>query len=756
MIIEKIEIESFAAIKELTLELSDGLNLIEGSNESGKSSIADFIKFVLYGVSGKGTEGHLSERKRAINYLDSHAGGSLCVRIGERRYRITRNTSVSGSVRESVRSKFSLRDMESGADISDGREPGEQLLGIPESVFFRSAYLRQCGQSELCGSDVHAAISNILFSGDERLSVERAAERIDSARIPLAHKHANKGRIFELKSEISELSEKLKHSLEANEQILTLAASAEDKEKTNSEHILKYEALKKQKRAYECAKTLESFEQLSKAEAKKVSSELNMLEYKGEAHIPTDAEMDELHSYEISINTLSSSLADTQASRARLEAEAEKLNISKKLRQAVECAGGADALFSSAECAQAASRRFAVLSVISILLGCVLGGACFALPSLMLALLSGAAVFFVGFLVFATLSAAKKKKLREICSVADCKNTDELDAALEAYESSKLRMQVLEESMKENEQREAEYKGLITAERERLREFLLDMDIEDNVESTTSISKISETLKARSRRCAELEAEANTARAYYEGLLLKTERFDAQKLKEELDSLGVAEPLECDMEKTVQSMSFYREQSKLLSDKIHELQIKLAELRATLTPPSSIRERMNACAKELESAEKRLSAYILASDSLRAAAEELRRSIAPTLSAAAGEYMSTLTDGRFGALSLDASFALSYEAHGEQRHIDYMSTGTQDMAYLCLRLALSDIISKEGALPIILDEATAHMDDTRAQKLLSLLCMRSESKTQHVLFTCHGRERQLLLSCGCEHNYIKL
>ena len=82
MIIEKIEIESYAAIKNLTLSLSDGINVIEGSNESGKSSIADFIKFVLYGVSGKGSDGHLSERKRAINFLDSHAGGALCVRVG--------------------------------------------------------------------------------------------------------------------------------------------------------------------------------------------------------------------------------------------------------------------------------------------------------------------------------------------------------------------------------------------------------------------------------------------------------------------------------------------------------------------------------------------------------------------------------------------------------------------------------------------------------------------------------------------------
>ena len=52
MIIEKIEIDSFASHRGVSIDLAEGLNLIEGSNESGKSSIADFIKFVLYGVLG--------------------------------------------------------------------------------------------------------------------------------------------------------------------------------------------------------------------------------------------------------------------------------------------------------------------------------------------------------------------------------------------------------------------------------------------------------------------------------------------------------------------------------------------------------------------------------------------------------------------------------------------------------------------------------------------------------------------------------
>ena len=118
--------------------------------------------------------------------------------------------------------------------------------------------------------------------------------------------------------------------------------------------------------------------------------------------------------------------------------------------------------------------------------------------------------------------------------------------------------------------------------------------------------------------------------------------------------------------------------------------------------------------------------------------------------------MSTLTDGRYGELSLDHSFALSYESGGELRHIDHMSTGTRDMAYLSLRLALADVISGEGKLVVMLDEATAHMDDTRAKNLLRLISERAGAGAQHILFTCHGRESRILSEIGAEYNRIKL
>ena len=53
MKIERIRIESFGRLSDFELNLSQGINILEGPNESGKSTIAAFIRFIFYGLSAK-------------------------------------------------------------------------------------------------------------------------------------------------------------------------------------------------------------------------------------------------------------------------------------------------------------------------------------------------------------------------------------------------------------------------------------------------------------------------------------------------------------------------------------------------------------------------------------------------------------------------------------------------------------------------------------------------------------------------------
>ena len=84
MIIESIRIDAFGRLSGYTCAPGEGLTVIEGDNESGKSTLAAFIRYMLYGFApARGAE--LGEKKKRIDWQSGRAAGSMVVRVGERR-----------------------------------------------------------------------------------------------------------------------------------------------------------------------------------------------------------------------------------------------------------------------------------------------------------------------------------------------------------------------------------------------------------------------------------------------------------------------------------------------------------------------------------------------------------------------------------------------------------------------------------------------------------------------------------------------
>ena len=96
MKIKKIHITGFGRFRDFKLELSDGINVITGPNEAGKSTIHLFIRSMLYGADKKrrGAQRSVYERMRPWHTPDIY-GGSLEVSDDGKNYRIDRDFNVS-------------------------------------------------------------------------------------------------------------------------------------------------------------------------------------------------------------------------------------------------------------------------------------------------------------------------------------------------------------------------------------------------------------------------------------------------------------------------------------------------------------------------------------------------------------------------------------------------------------------------------------------------------------------------------------
>ena len=126
--------------------------------------------------------------------------------------------------------------------------------------------------------------------------------------------------------------------------------------------------------------------------------------------------------------------------------------------------------------------------------------------------------------------------------------------------------------------------------------------------------------------------------------------------------------------------------------------------------------------------------------------------MSPYLARYAGEYFERLTNGRYSALSLDSEMNLRYRTSRGGTDIDvgrsmdsrYLSGGSADLAWLCLRLALHRKLSDDNRIPVILDECLVYFDDRRLEMILNELRCISENGVQILLLSASSRERSLV------------
>jgi len=112
--------------------------------------------------------------------------------------------------------------------------------------------------------------------------------------------------------------------------------------------------------------------------------------------------------------------------------------------------------------------------------------------------------------------------------------------------------------------------------------------------------------------------------------------------------------------------------------------------------------------------------------------------IRPTLSSYSSDYFERLTEGKYSELELDDNYNLLVYDEGEAFKIERFSGGEEDLANLCLRLAISEVITERaGGIFnfIILDEIFGSQDMYRRQNIMKALNSLSSKFRQIFLIT---------------------
>ena len=185
-----------------------------------------------------------------------------------------------------------------------------------------------------------------------------------------------------------------------------------------------------------------------------------------------------------------------------------------------------------------------------------------------------------------------------------------------------------------------------------------------------------------------------------------------------------------------------------LEGRTREINNKIEEL-------SEIEEKIASLEEEREELLTLNNSYNIAKECLTTAYEKVKENISPKFTQNLCNIISKISDGRYNNVMLNDTDGLSVEIeNGSYVPASRLSVGTVDQMYLSLRLSSIDEISKE-TMPIILDEAFAYFDEARLVNIFKYL-KENFSKNQIIIFTCSGREKEILDDMRLNYKLIEL
>ena len=723
---------NFGKLQGQTLELKDGLNIIQAPNETGKSTWCAFLSAMLYGINSRERDkaGFIAEKNRYAPWGGGAMLGRLDCTVDGKEISLLRATRRASA----PMAEFKALHSGTGTVIPDltGENCGEKLLGISREVYERSAFIRQAGLAISQDAGLEKRIASLITSGEEGTSYTEAA---DALKKQLNRRRHNKtGQLPALEVQLQETEAAIRRAEQMRTAYAQSCAHADELEQ-------RYAALTEELSHHQRWEDLKKRQNLQATQEASDAAQVHLQEVRTamEAdHIPENDAIGRLRGAIVNLGAVRKGVEKARdqrddAARALFRAEnavTQSPFAGLTPEQAAREAAASPAIHVS---------HWTELAIFFAGLTAACGAFFFSAPRT--AFLGGAWQYlpwgiaagivavgaFISRLVYqhqvtSAQTAALDKRF----------GTTDREAIAALAEEYKTLWETLEEARSESERCSAAAESLHATLTSNEQAILLEVRrfAPDAFDLSTADTLLRQCAQRR-RELHEAELAARDARMRLDLLQGQALPTAAQLPPEMRPPLRRKEVVESELSQLKLTFAQARSQADQLA----------GELRSAgdpVTLSSSARQlRSRIAALEQEYASIRL-----AMEALEKANTDLQNRFSPALGRRAGEIFAELTGGAYDAVVLDRTLRLSAQVSGDAQYRDagFLSAGATDQLYLAARLAICEmVLPEEKTIPIVLDDALTNFDDRRCRAALKWLKEEAKGR-QIILFTCHSRE----------------
>lgn len=699
MKIKNIKVNAYGNIENKDINLEEGINIIHGANESGKSTLLNYIISIFYGISRNKDGKALSDYEKYKPWNSNEFSGRISYKLenGEK-YEIFRdfnkkNPKIYNDKLEDISDRFET-------DKKDGSKFFIEQMGIDKQMYLSTVVSTQeeVRLDEKNQNMLIQKIANLAGTGEDNVSYKKALIKLqEKIRDEIGTNKTSQKPINIIEKEIVEINNKIvetekyrnrKYEIDAEkEQILS-----ELKELEQQKQILQ-ELQNSMKSEEETKNRLEIREKNRKENIAKINELTNQKNI-------INAESERVQSAK---NHLQDIIKGHKENIEKLNSEIEKIANEKEETQEKE----------------KPSISFIVITVVlAIALICSI----ILIKNYIVSGILGVAI--IANIVFYVINKNKQKvnkaKLRE-------KINQEKQYKREKLENQKQQIIAnVNTTEKELEKQEEEEKQ-VNSELSMLKGQIILLE-KNNEKITEEIEQDNKAIKEESNKNKQQIIEKYKDKNINDLLYINNYQNYISKIEETINNNRI---------------------------RIKGLEIEYNTIVPQLDEMVVLEEKREADKEKLAELREKESIINIAIENLMDAYEEMKTTITPKFTKNLSESIQKISSNKYNKVTINDENGMIIENNrGEYVEAIKLSTGTIDQLYLALRLSMIDELSKEN-LPIILDESFAYSDNNRLKNMLQYLTS-DLNNHQTIIFTCTDREQKMLEAMNIPYNVVEL
>ena len=699
MKIKNIKVNAYGNIENKDINLEEGINIIHGANESGKSTLLNYIISIFYGISRNKDGKALSDYEKYKPWNSNEFSGRISYKLenGEK-YEIFRdfnkkNPKIYNDKLEDISDRFET-------DKKDGSKFFIEQMGIDKQMYLSTVVSTQeeVRLDEKNQNMLIQKIANLAGTGEDNVSYKKALIKLqEKIRDEIGTNKTSQKPINIIEKEIVEINNKIVE--------------------TEKYRNRKYEIDAEKEQILSELKELEQQKQILQELQNSMKSEeetKNRLEIREKNRKDNIAKINELTNQK---NTINAESERVQSAKNHLQdiIKGHKENI-EKLNSEIE------KIANEKEETQEKEKPSILFIVITVVLAIALICSIILIKNYIVSGILGVAL--IANIVFYVINKNKQKvnkaKLRE-------KINQEKQYKREKLENQKQQIIAnVNTTEKELEKQEEEEKQ-VNSELSMLKGQIILLQ-KNNEKITEEIEQDNKAIKEESNKNKQQIIEKYKDKNINDLLYINDYQNYISKIEETINNNRI---------------------------RIKGLEIEYNTIVPQLDEMVVLEEKREADKEKLAELREKESIINIAIENLMDAYEEMKTTITPKFTKNLSESIQKISSNKYNKVTINDENGMIIENNrGEYVEAIKLSTGTIDQLYLALRLSMIDELSKEN-LPIILDESFAYSDNNRLKNMLQYLTS-DLNNHQTIIFTCTDREQKMLEEMNIPYNVVEL